>query len=310
MRRKHGIIGDTFMDWLQAIIIGIVEGVTEYLPVSSTGHILLAQRTMGIPETDASKAFAIVVQAGAILAVLGIYFQKARGMAEGLVGKNPQGLLLVRNILLAFVPAALAGLLLEKKIDGLLTGLWPTVASWFVGGVAILAVAWFKRSAAPGDRASGLSLEQITPRIAITIGILQCVAMWPGTSRSLMTIVGGLICGLNMIAAVEFSFLLGMVTLTAAAGYKFLKNYSILFETYSITSMILGCLAAWISAVLAVKWMIAFLQKRGLQPFGYYRIGLAVLIAILLMAGRLKPHPASPSEPPVPSVSTSVANTP
>jgi len=277
------------MNWIEAIIVGIVEGITEYLPVSSTGHILLAQRTMGIPDNEASKAFAIVVQAGAILAVLGIYFQKARGMAEGLIGKNPQGLLLVRNVLLAFIPAAIIGLLLEKRIDALLTGLWPTVASWFVGGVAILAVAWFRKNAAPGSRNIGLTLEQITPRIALTIGLLQCVAMWPGTSRSLMTIVGGLLCGLNMIAAVEFSFLLGMVTLTAAAGYKFLKNYSILFDTYSIPSMLLGCFAAWLSAFLAVKWMVAFLQKHGLQPFGYYRIGLAILVAILLMTGGLHP---------------------
>jgi len=275
------------MNWIEAIIVGIVEGITEYLPVSSTGHILLAQRTMGIPDNEASKAFAIVVQAGAILAVLGIYFQKARGMAEGLVGKNQEGLLLVRNVLLAFIPAAIIGLLLEKKIDALLTGLWPTVASWFVGGVAILAVAWFKRNAAPGSRGIGLTLEQITPRIALTIGLLQCVAMWPGTSRSLMTIVGGLLCGLNMIAAVEFSFLLGMVTLTAAAGYKFLKNYSILFDTYSIPSMLLGCFAAWLSAFLAVKWMVAFLQKHGLQPFGYYRIALAIVVAVLLMTGGL-----------------------
>lgn len=277
------------MNWFQALIVGIVEGITEYLPVSSTGHILLAQRTMGIPDNDASKAFAIVVQAGAILAVLGIYFQKTRGMAEGLIGKNPQGLLLVRNVLLAFMPAVIFGLLLEKKIDALLVGLWPTVASWFVGGVAILAVAWFKRNAAPGERGVGLTLEQITPRIAITIGLLQCVAMWPGTSRSLMTIVGGLLCGLNMIAAVEFSFLLGMVTLTAAAGYKFLKNYSILFDNYTIPAMLLGCFAAWLSAFLAVKWMVSFLQKHGLQPFGYYRIGLAILIAICLMTGVLRP---------------------
>jgi undecaprenyl-diphosphatase len=245
---------------------------------------------MGIPDDDASKAFAIVVQAGAILAVLGIYFQKARGMAEGLVGKNPPGLLLARNVVLAFIPAVIIGLLFEKKIEGLLTGLWPTVASWFVGGVAILAVAWFRRGSAPGNRAAGLTLDQITPRIALTIGVLQCVAMWPGTSRSLMTIVGGLLCGLNMIAAVEFSFLLGMVTLTAAAGYKFLKNYHVLFKEYHVSSMLIGCFAAWLAAFFAVKWMISFLQKRGLEPFGYYRIALAIVVAILLMTGLISSH--------------------
>jgi undecaprenyl-diphosphatase len=281
---------ESSMSWWQAIVIGIVEGVTEYLPVSSTGHILLAQRGMGIPDDEASKAFAIVVQAGAILAVLGIYFQKARAMAEGLVGKNPQGLLLVRNLLIAFAPAVVAGLTLEKKIDGLLTGLWPTVTAWFVGGVAILAVAWFKRGGASGERSTGLTLADITPRIALTIGILQCVAMWPGTSRSLMTIVGGLLCGLSMMAAVEFSFLLGMVSLTAAAGYKFLKNHEVLFNNYGFGSMALATFAAWLSAFLAVKWMVSYLQRRGLQIFGYYRIGLAVLVAILLLTGALQPH--------------------
>lgn len=275
------------MNWWQSILVGIVEGLTEYLPVSSTGHILLTQRAVGIPDNEASKAFAIVVQAGAILAVLGLYFRKTRSMAEGLLGRNAGGLLLVRNILLAFIPAAIAGLFLEKHIDALLTGLWPTVASWFVGGVAILAVAWFKRNASPSGNAAGLTLEQITPRIALTIGLLQCVAMWPGTSRSLMTIVGGLLCGLNMIAAVEFSFLLGMVTLTAAAGYKFLKNYDVLFESYSAGSIVLGCFAAWLSAVLAVKWMVGFLQRRGITPFGYYRIGLAVVVGACILAGWL-----------------------
>ena len=278
------------MNWWQSIIIGIVEGLTEYLPVSSTGHILLAQRLLGLEDSEASKAFAIVVQAGAILAVLGLYFTKARSMLDGVMGRNPNGLLLLRNVLIAFLPAAFAGLFLEKKIDALLTGLWPTVASWFVGGIAILAVSWFKRNASRGPRGAGLSMDDITPRIAFAIGLLQCVAMWPGTSRSLMTIVGGLLCGLHMIAAVEFSFLLGMVTLTAAAGYKFLKNYKVLFEEYSVTAMLLGCFAAWLSAFLAVKWMVGFLQRRGLEPFGYYRIALAIVVAALILSGLLLPQ--------------------
>ncbi len=295
------------MDWFQALIIGIVEGITEYLPVSSTGHIVLTQRALGIPDNEASHAFAIVIQAGAILAVLGIYFKKAWSMGEGLMGRNPQGLLLTRNVLLAFMPAVVLGLLFEKKIDALLTGLWPTVASWFVGGLGILAVTWFRRTPTSADRAAGLSLDQITPRIALTIGILQCVAMWPGTSRSLMTIVGGLFCGLHMIAAVEFSFLLGMVTLTAASGYKFLKNYKILFAEYSVSSMLIGCIAAWLFAFLAVKWMIALLQKRGLQPFGYYRIALAIVVTVLITTGLLNPHPAEKPEDPQPEVAHATA---
>lgn len=279
------------MNWWQSILIGIIEGLTEYLPVSSTGHILLMQKILGIPSTESSKAFAVVVQAGAILAVLGLYFQRSRAMLHGLLGKNPQGLLLLRNVLIAFLPAAVIGKLLDEKIETLLFGLWPVTAAWFVGGVAILAVAWFKRNAAPGVRQTGLGLEDITPKTAFLIGLLQCVAMWPGTSRSLMVIVGGLLIGLNMLAAVEFSFLLGMVTLTAAAGYKSLKfiSHPELLSGYSPMTMFLGILAAWISAVLSVKWMVGWLQKHGVTLFGYYRIGLAVIVTLLLMAGILQP---------------------
>ncbi|HWB01633.1 MAG TPA: undecaprenyl-diphosphate phosphatase [Verrucomicrobiales bacterium] len=271
------------MDWLQAIIIGIVEGITEYLPVSSTGHILLAQRALGIPKSVASDAFAVVIQAGAILAVLGLYFQRVKGMAMGLAGKNPEGLLLVRNLLLAFIPAVIVGLIFKKKIEEHLFGLWPVTAAWFVGGVAILAVAWFRRRSGGPQKEGGISLTQITPAIALFIGVMQCVAMWPGTSRSLMTIVAALLAGLSLSAALEFSFLLGVITLSAASAKDFWEFRKPLFEHYSAWVMLLGLLAAWLSAVLAVKWMIAFLQKKGITPFGYYRIGLAIVVAILLM---------------------------
>lgn len=142
------------MNWWQSILIGIVEGLTEYLPVSSTGHILLTQKILGIapepgPAREAANAYAVVVQIGAILAVLGLYFQRCRSLFEGILGKNPQGLLLLRNIMIAFLPAVVVGLLFDKKIEEMLFGLWPITAAWFVGGVAILAVAWFKRNAAP-----------------------------------------------------------------------------------------------------------------------------------------------------------------
>jgi undecaprenyl-diphosphatase len=271
------------MDWLQALIIGIVEGITEYLPVSSTGHILLAQRAMGIMKSEAADAFAVVIQAGAILAVLGLYFQRVKGMAMGLAGKNPEGLILVRNLLIAFVPAVIVGLLFKKKIEQHLFGLWPVTAAWFVGGVGILAVAWFRRRSGGPQKEGGISLTQITPMIALFIGVMQCVAMWPGTSRSLMTIVAALLAGLSLSAALEFSFLLGVITLSAASAKDFWEFRHALFEHYSIGVMLIGLVAAWLSAVLAVKWMIAFLQKRGITPFGYYRIGLAVVVAILLM---------------------------
>jgi undecaprenyl-diphosphatase len=281
------------MTWIEAIIIGVVEGITEYLPVSSTGHILLAQRALGIKHDEAANAFAVVIQAGAILAVLGLYFHRVKGMVMGLAGKNAAGLLLVRNLVLAFIPAAIIGKLFDKKIEEHLFGLWPVTAAWFVGGVAILAVVWFKRSGGggAGSRREGVALDLITPRIALIIGFMQCVAMWPGTSRSLMTIVGGLVCGLTMSAALEFSFLLGMITLTAASAYKSLAffKHPELLKDYSVPVMTLGIFAAWLSATLAVKWMVGYLQRKGIAPFGYYRIALAVVVAILLMTNVLTP---------------------
>lgn len=279
------------MNWWQSILIGIIEGLTEYLPVSSTGHILLTQKILGVPATESSNAYAVVVQVGAILAVLGLYFQRCRTLWQGLLGKDPQGLLLLRNILIAFLPAAVAGLAFDDHIEQYLFGLWPVTAAWFVGGVAILAVAWFKRNAAPGGRKLGLSLEDITPKTAFFIGLLQCVAMWPGTSRSLMVIVAGLLIGLSMAAAVEFSFLLGMVTLTAASGYKMLKfiQKPELLQDYPFGTMLLGIIAAWIAAVLSVKWMVGWLNRHGVTIFGYYRIGLAIVVSALLLSGLLQP---------------------
>ena len=283
------------MEPWQAFILGVIEGITEYLPVSSTGHLLVAQHLLGIgtatpTEKAAADTFAICIQGGAILAVLGIYMKRVLQMLRGVIGQDREGLKLAMMLLAGFLPAAIIGLLFNDKIEEKLFGMWPVIIAWIVGGVMILATAWWrKRNPAAGN---GMDLCEMTLKMALLIGLLQCVAMWPGTSRSLMTIVGGLLCGLNLIAAVEFSFLLGMITLTAAAGYKFLKNYSILFETYSIPSMLLGCFAAWLSATLAVKWMVGFLQRRGLQPFGYYRIGLAVLVAILIMTKVLQPEPA------------------
>ncbi len=286
------------MTWWQSIIIGVVEGLTEYLPVSSTGHILLTQRILGIPDDDAGKAFAVVIQAGAIFAVLGLYFSRWRGVIDGLLGKSPEGLVLLRNLLLAFLPAAVFGLIFDKRIEALLTGLWPTVTAWFVGGIAILAVAWFRRNAGPASKSSGKTISDITVRMALCIGLIQCLAMWPGTSRSLVVIVGGLLCGLHMMAAVEFSFLLGMITLTAASGYKALKFVKdpALLANYSIPVMIIGILAAWITAIISVKWMVGFLQRRGITPFGYYRIALAVIIGALLLTDVMSPKQTSPSQ--------------
>jgi undecaprenyl-diphosphatase len=277
----------------QAMVLGLVEGVTEYLPVSSTGHLLFAQRAMGIGVSTsldplarerakrAADAYAICIQAGAILAVLGLYVRRVRQMIMGLAGKDPAGLRMVVNILAGFVPAALLGLIFADLIKTYLFGPWPVVIAWFVGGVAILVVTWW-RKAQGYEPGAGKPLDALTWQLALLIGIAQCVAMWPGVSRSLMTIVGGVLIGLSLPAAVEFSFLLGVVTLGAATCYDGLKHGQAMLEIFDILSLSAGLVVAFISAVVAVKWMVAYLNRHGLAAFGYYRVILAVVAAMLI----------------------------
>lgn len=274
------------MDLFQALILGLVEGLTEYLPVSSTGHLLLTQRLMGIASSDAADAFAICIQAGAILAVLGLYRQRVGQMALGMLGRQDEGRRLALNILAAFIPAAALGFVLEKTIKKFLFGgeawgLWPVVAAWFVGGLAILAVSFFKKKSG-GGKSAGLGLESLTVRMAVIVGIAQCLAMWPGVSRSLITIVGGLLVGLSLPAAVEFSFLLGVLTLSAATAYDALRHGREMLEAFGAAPLLVGFLAAWVSAVLAVKWMVGYLNKHSMDIFGWYRIALACVVALWL----------------------------
>jgi undecaprenyl-diphosphatase len=280
------------MDWWKALILGVVEGLTEYLPVSSTGHLLLTQRALGIPQSQSADAFAICIQVGAIVAVLGLYFSRVRQMIFGLVGRDAQGLQMAINVIAAFLPAAIIGLLLEKPIKkylfgGEAWGLWPIVAAWFFGGVAILGVSWWQASRQTKTHQPGLSLESLTWRMAIVVGLIQCIAMWPGVSRSLVTIVGGVIVGLSLPAAVEFSFLLGLLTLTAATVYDGLKYGEEMVQSFGLLALFFGFLGAWISAVLAVKWMVAYLKRHGMQIFGYYRIALAIVVTLLIFGGWL-----------------------
>ena len=290
------------MTWWQAIILGLVEGLTEYLPVSSTGHLILAQRLMGL-EGEAANAYAICIQAGAILAVLGLYWRRMRAAAAGWLGKvgigrgDAAGFALGLHMFIAFMPAAVMGLLLDDWIEAKLFGLWPIVWAWLIGGLAILIVdQWKRRTATPlddtlmdgqaaGRRDTGLSLEAMTPRMALIIGLVQCLAMWPGTSRSLVTIVGGVLAGLSLAAAVEFSFLLGVITLLAATVFKLHVAGPAMIEAYGLTPMLIGSAAALVSAWAAVAWMVAYLKRHGLSIFGWYRVALAILVATLILSG-------------------------
>ena len=268
-----GLGASADMTWMQAAILGVVEGLTEYLPVSSTGHLLVTQRLLDIPETDASNAYAIVIQLGAILAVLGLYYPYVRRMLTGLIGKDRSGLKLLCHLLLAFLPAAIVGLTFADTIKDRLFGLKPTVAAWFVWGVGILI--WERvrrRTSETGiDSVYGLTWQR-----ALGIGCFQVLAMWPGTSRSLVTILGGCLCGLRLSTAVIFSFLLGAVTLSASTLYDAVKYGDVMLEAYGIGNLLVGLVFAFISAAIAVKWMVGYLNRHSLSIFGYYRIAIAI----------------------------------
>lgn len=269
---------------VDAVILGLVEGATEYLPVSSTGHLLLAEEMLGIAHDPASKAaanaYAIVIQAGAILAVLGLYWKRVQQMLAGIMGRDAHGLRLIWNLVIAFLPAVVAGLLLGDAIKSRLFGLWPVTAAWFAGGFLLL---YLDRKRL--HMVSGLPLEQFGWKQALGVGVVQCAALWPGVSRSLATIVGGMLMGGDLRAAVEFSFLLGLMTLGAATVYEAMESGSLILAHFGLVAPLVGFLCAFVSAWVSVKWMVAFLQRGGLGLFGWYRIILALVVGTVLLLG-------------------------
>lgn len=275
------------MNWWQAIILGIVEGLTEYLPVSSTGHLILTQRLLKIPVSQAADAYVICIQAGAILAVLWLYWAQIKKILLGLSGRDSQGLSLAINIIIAFLPAAVFGVLFNKKIEEYLFGLQPITWAWLVGGLVILLVPRWRKQVRGSEEAAGLDLNTLSWRMAFLIGLAQCLAMWPGVSRSLVTILAGTLVGLGLSSAVEFSFLLGLVTLTAATGFKAVHGGLAMIQAYGWMSMIIGFVSATISATIAVKWMVGYLNRHSLLIFGLYRVALALTVPLLLMEGFL-----------------------
>lgn len=264
-----------------ALLLGIIEGITEYLPVSSTGHLAVASLLL-IPDADeatraALDSYVIVIQGGAIVAVLLVYFGRVRQALAGAVGRDPEGRKLFVALIVAFLPAVAAGLLLGELVKDRLFGLAPIAWAWIVGGVVILVT---ERLLPDRD---GLDISAVGPRRALIIGCAQVLAMWPGTSRSLATILGGRVVGLSTVSAVEFSFLLGVVTLGAAASYEALGGAGAVITELGLTPAVVGFVAATVSAIIAVRWLIAYLSKHSLAIFGWYRIviGMIVLIALI-----------------------------
>ncbi|MEO1585036.1 MAG: undecaprenyl-diphosphate phosphatase [Planctomycetota bacterium] len=298
------------MEWWQAAILGLVEGITEYLPVSSTGHLIIASALLGLDEPEIKSsvdAFNIVIQGGAILAVLGLYRDRVLQMLRGLVGKSPAGRRLLINLIAAFVPAAVLGVLLDDLIESYLFSTGPVLAALALGGVYMIALDRWKlrghrRQAEAGEDDDTDSLAAMTWKQALFIGFMQCLAMWPGTSRSMMTITAGVIAGLKPKHAAEFSFLLGLPTLGGACVYKLAKNITEsadagtrnIFEVFGVGAFAAGLIVATVSAALAVKWLVGFLNRHGLEAFGWYRIALAIVLGGLIFGGIVTLGPTEP----------------
>lgn len=272
----------------KAVLLGVIEGVTEYLPISSTGHLLMANRAMDIGQTDATKeaadTYSVAIQAGAILAVLVLFRRRFGMMIEGIAGRSAEGRNLLFVLVAAFIPAAVLGVALEGPIKNRLFGPWPVVVAWFVGGVLLLVVGQWVRVRRLGG---GRSMTELTVRDGLIIGVAQCLALWPGTSRSLVTMLAGLLVGASIIGAVEFSFLLGFVTLSAATAYDLMKHGGNLVDTFGWVNPLIGFVAAFVTAMLAIKWLVTYLERHDLDIFGWYRIGVAGLCAVLLITGAL-----------------------
>jgi len=279
----QGADSATELSVLAAVILGIVEGLTEYLPISSTGHLLVTQGLLnlgGTPESDlALDTYAICIQAGAIAAVMVLYRSRLTQMFNGLRGQDDEGRQLVMSIGTAFIPTVIIALALQDLVRDALFGPGPIAVAWIVGGVAILVV-----PRKFGGRLGKGELRDLTVVHAVWIGLAQSLALWPGVSRSLVTIAAAVAIGLSLKAAVEFSFLLGLLTLGAATAFEALTNGSNLIDTYGIVTPAIGLVVAFGSAILAVRWMVTWLEQRSFAVFGWYRIA-AGLGLFALMAG-------------------------
>ena len=261
--------------FLQALLLGVVEGLTEFLPVSSTGHLILLGDMLGF-QGPPGKTFEIVIQLGAILAVCVVYWQRLTGAALA-VGSDPKARAFVRNILIGFLPAMAVGVVAYKAIRALLDSPVVVAVALIVGGVAILVI----------ERLVGkprvFAVEDMPIPLAAKIGVFQCLAMIPGVSRSGATIMGSLMMGVDRKAAAEFSFFLAIPTMVAATVYQVYKNWAVLsFDNAALIAV--GFAAAFLAALVVVRAAIAFIGKPGFAPFAWYRIVFGSVMLALLLA--------------------------
>ena len=263
---------------LTAILLGIVEGVTEFIPVSSTGHLILATEIFGY-DAKTWAAFNVVIQLGAILAVVVQYWRTFWAVGMGLLKLRPESLAFVRNILLGFLPSAVIGLAMKDYIDVLLGS--PMVVGWalILGGIAILAI---ERVAKPGPPTG---VAQLPARQALGVGFIQCISMVPGVSRSGATIMGALAMGIERRTAAEFSFFLAIPTMVGAFAYDFYKSRGEMTMDHGLVIAV-GFVVSFITAIIVVKTFLDFVTKRGFALFAWWRVIVGTLGLIALALGK------------------------
>jgi undecaprenyl-diphosphatase len=283
-------MAESLISTSHAFILGVVEGLTEYLPISSTGHLIITSQLLGLrssegltpSQIEAIQAFEIVIQGGAILAVTVLYHRYLLDTVLGVLGKSIKGRQLFINICCATLPVLVAGFLLKDWIARYLQFPGPVLLSLVLGGVVMLVFEKFQKQKGVPDK--DVSIHDLTWKGALAIGMIQCFALWPGMSRSMVTIVGGMSIGLRRGAAAEFSFLVGLPVLLAATLYKGLKDGDVLLEHIGSSSLCIGVLTSAIAAALAIRWLVSFLNRRGLALFGWYRLVLAAAVYFLVYA--------------------------
>jgi undecaprenyl-diphosphatase len=264
---------------LIAVILGVVEGVTEFLPVSSTGHLILATELLGF-DAERWAAFNVIIQLGAILAIVVLYWRTFWTVLEGLIRRNPMSWRFVRNILIGFLPAAVLGFLLIGQIELLLGNAVVVAIALILGGIAILFV---EKIVKPGQI---VGVADMPLRTTIGVGIFQCLSMIPGVSRSGATILGGLTLGVERRTAAEFSFFLAVPTMVGATMLEFLRHRDALLAGASgvgFTTVAVGFLVSFIIAIVVVRAFVHYISRHGFAPFGWYRIvsGAAALVWLM-----------------------------
>lgn len=258
------------MNLLDATILGIIEGLTEFLPVSSTAHLILGAKLLNLPQSEFVKSFEIIIQLGAILAVLTLYFRSFFNLE------------IIKRVIVGFLPTAIIGLLVYKKVKEYLGNVSVVLAALLIGGIILIIFEVYHRNL----RKMGKVVEgsdTMTMGQCVIIGVCQCFAFIPGVSRSASTIVGGMMLGINRTTIAEYSFLLAVPTMASATSLDILKNKDLLLSTGNLSSLLVGFIVSYIVAIFAIKGFLSFIKTKDFISFGVYRIVVAVAFFLFIV---------------------------